>query len=194
VVTDRRGRILSIAGRPRRARGAVSMFASVHVLDPDLLDRLPEGASDSVRDLYIPLLAEGARLQGVHTRGAWYDFGRPVLYRDAQVRLLPGRGRDRVLVDGKARVAATARLRRSVVGGKARVAAFARVERSVLWDGAVVEAGATLSGAIVATGGVVRAGEVAEEVIVLPAAALPAGGDAGGRWERRGDMAWVELR
>jgi NDP-sugar pyrophosphorylase family protein len=194
VVSDRSGRILSIAGRPARARGAVTMFASVHVLDPALLDRLPEGASDSVLDLYIPLLAEGARLQGVRTRGAWYDFGRPSLYRDAQLRLLPGRGGDRVLVDAKARVAATARLRRSVVGSGARVAAGSRVERSVLWDGAAVEAGARVAGAIVATGGVVRAGERAEDVIVLPAAALDAGGEAGGRVERRGDMAWVELR
>jgi len=194
VVSDRSGRILSIAGRPRRARGAVTMFASVHVLDPALLDRLPEGASDSVLDLYIPLLAEGARLRGVRTRGAWYDFGRPSLYRDAQLRLLPGRGRDRVLVDAKARVAATARLRRSVVGSGARVAAGARVERSVLWEGAAVEAGARVAGAIVATGGVVRAAERAEDVIVLPAAALDGGGEAGGRVERRGDMAWVELR
>ncbi|HSD29796.1 MAG TPA: NDP-sugar synthase [Vicinamibacteria bacterium] len=194
VVTDRSGRILSIAGRPKRAPGPVAMFASAHVLDPALLERLPEGASDSVRDLYIPLLAEGAHLHGVRTEGAWYDFGRPALYRDAQLRLLPGRGRDRVLVDGRARLAATARLRRSVVGGKARVARGARVERSVLWDGAVVEAGARAKGSIVATGGVVRAGEAAEEVIVLPAAALDAGGEAGGRVERRGDMAWVELR
>ena len=193
VVSDRAGRILSIAGRPARARGAVTMFASVHVLDPALLDRLPEGASDSVLDLYVPLLAEGAHLHGVRTRGAWYDFGRPSLYRDAQLRLLPGRGRDRVLVDGKARVAASARLRRSVVGSGARVAAGARVERSVLWDGAVVEAGARVSGAIVATGAVVRAGERAEDVIVMPAASLDAGGGAGGRVERRGDMAWVEL-
>jgi mannose-1-phosphate guanylyltransferase len=170
------------------------MFASVHVLDPALLDRLPEGASDSVRDLYIPLLGAGAHLHGVRTRGAWYDFGRPALYRDAQLRLLPGRGPGRALVDGTARVAATARVRRSVVGGKARVAAGARVERSVLWDGAVVEPGARALGAIVATGGVVRAGEAAEEVVVLPAEALEAGGEAGGRVERRGDMAWVELR
>jgi NDP-sugar pyrophosphorylase family protein len=194
VVTDRAGRILSIAGRPRKASGRVAMFASVHLLDPRLFERLPEGPSDSVRDLYIPLLAEGAHLLGVHTRGAWYDFGRPALYRDAQLRLIPGPGRDRVLVDGKARVAATASLRRSVVGAGARVAAGARVERSVLWDGAVVEAGACVKGAIVATGGVVRAGEVAEEVIVLPAGALEAGGEAGGRGERRGDAAWVDLQ
>jgi len=170
------------------------MFASVHVLDPALLERLPEGASDSVLDLYIPLLAEGAQLRGVHTRGAWYDFGRPSLYRDAQLRLLPGRGRDRALVDGKARVAATARVRRSVVGSGARVGASARVERSVLWEGAVVEAGARVSGAIVSTGAAVRSGEEAEGVIVLPAESLEEKAEAGGRVERRGDMAWVELR
>jgi NDP-sugar pyrophosphorylase family protein len=194
VVSDRKGRILSIAGRPAAARGAVSMFASVHVLDPALLDRLPEGASDSVLDLYIPLLAEGAHLQGVPSRGAWYDFGRPRLYRDAQLRLLPGRGRDRVLVDGRAWVGSTARLRRSVVGAGARIAGGARVERSVLWDGTVVEAGARVSGSIVVTGGVVRSGEKAEGVIVLPVEALGKADGAGGCVERRGDMAWVELR
>jgi mannose-1-phosphate guanylyltransferase len=170
------------------------MYASAHVVDPALLERLPEGASDLVRDLYIPLLAEGEHLQGLRTRGAWYDFGRPSLYRDAQLRLLPGRGEGRVLLDPKARIGSTARLRRSVVGAGARVAAGARVESSVLWSGAVVEAGARAVRAIVATGGVVRAGESAEDVIVLEAAALDAGGDTGGRVERRGDMAWVELR
>jgi NDP-sugar pyrophosphorylase family protein len=192
VVSDRSGRILSIANRPRRARGAVSMFASVHVLDPALLDRLPEGPSDSVLDLYVPLLAEGAHLQGVRFRGAWYDFGRPSLYRDAQLRLLPGRGRDRALVDRTARVGGA--VRRSVIGARSRVAAGARVERSVLWDGAVVEAGARVRGAIVTTGGVVRSGEKAEDVAVLPAAALGGGDEAGGDVEWRGDMAWVELR
>lgn len=193
VVTDARGRILSVAGRPPGARGVVSMFASVHVLDPALLDRLPEGSSDSVQDLYMPLLAEGAHLQGVRMRGAWYDLGRPALYRDAQLRLLPGRGRDRVLVDRSARVGARVHLRRSVVGASARVGSDARVERSVLWEGAVVEAGARVTRSVVAAGGVVRGEERAEDVVVLPAAALEAGGESGGRLVRRGDMAWVEI-
>jgi ADP-glucose pyrophosphorylase len=66
------------------------------------------------------------------------------------------------------------------------------VARSVLWDGAVVEAGGRVEGAVVATGGVVRAGERARNAIVLPADALA--DEAGGRVERRGDMAWVELQ
>ena len=194
VVTDRRGRILSIGGRPRPARGTSSMFASVHVVDPALLDRLPAGASDSVQDLYVPLLAEGAHLLGVRTRGAWYDLGRPSLYRDAQLRLVPGKGRDRALVDPEARVAPGVRPRRSVIGAGARVGAGAGVERSVLWEGAVVEPGARLSGAIVATGGVVRTGEVARDVVVLPTAALRRDGTPGGPVELRRDMAWLKLR
>lgn len=193
VVTDRRGRILSVGGRPRPAHGTASMFASVHVVEPALLDRLPEGVSDSMRDLYVPLLAEGAHLLGVRTRGAWYDLGRPSLYRDAQLRLVPGRGRDRSLVDRGARVASGVRPRRAVIGAGARVGPGARVERSVLWDAAVVEPGARVSRAIVASGGVVRSGERAESVVVLPAAALGREADAGGQVQWREEMAWVEL-
>ena len=189
VVTDRRGRIRAIGGQPAPATGSVSLFAGIHALSPALLERLPPGVSDSVRELYLPLLAEGRPLAGVRLRGAWYDLGRPALYRDAQLRLLPG---GRSLVAASARVAKGARLERSVVGKAARVGA-ARVERSVLWDGAVVEAGARLSGAIVTTGGVVRGGERARRVTVLPAAALPDERSAGGRVERHGDMAWVEM-
>lgn len=64
----------------------------------------------------------------------------------------------------------------------------------MLWERSNVEAGARLSGSIVATGGVVRTGESAVDAIVFPAEALEAGGEAGGRVERRGDMAWVGLR
>jgi NDP-sugar pyrophosphorylase family protein len=191
VVTDRGGRILSIAGRPRLARGTVSMFASVHVLDPRLLERLPQGPSDSVRDLYVPLLAEGAYLAGVRCAGAWYDFGRPSLYRDAQLRMLRGRGRRQVLVGSGARIAPAAAVRRSVLGARTRVAKGARVERSVLWEGVAVEEGARVLRSIVTTGGVVRAGERAQDVIVMPLGALGSGAQTG--FERHGDMAWVRI-
>jgi len=190
VVTDRRGRILAIADRPAPAVGCSSMFASVHVVDPELLERLPGGASDSVRDLYLPLLAQGAHLHGLRLRGAWYDLGRPSLYRDAQLRLLPG---GRSLLDATARVSRGARLRRSVVGARARVLDGARVERSVLWEGSIVEPGARVVGSVLAEGAVVRGGERAERVVVLPAAALACGSDAGARLVRRGDMAWVDI-
>jgi len=188
VVTDRGGRILSIAGLPRPAKGVVSMFAGVHVIDPALLDRLPAGRSEIVPALYGPLLAEGGRLAGVRCRGAWYDLGRPSLYRDAQLRLLSGRGG--VVAARDARIAATAVARRSVIGARARVLTGARIEGSILWAGTVVDTGASVARSIVAAGGVVRAGERADNVIVLPAAAL---GRSPSRHVRRGDMAWVTI-
>jgi mannose-1-phosphate guanylyltransferase len=130
-VTARDGRILSIAGRPAPAAGRVSLFTGIHVLDPALLERLPPGPSDSVRDLYVPLLAEGARLQGLRVRGAWYDLGRPALYRDAQLALLRGHG---AWIDPSARVHPTARVARSVVGAGCVIGPGARVARSVLWE------------------------------------------------------------
>jgi NDP-sugar pyrophosphorylase family protein len=192
VVTDRSGRILSIAGKPEGAApGTASMFASVHVLEPRVLSRLPVGVSDSVRDLYQPLLAEGALLMGVRQKGAWYDFGRPSLYRDAQLRMLRSRG-GRGLVAGKgARIARGARVERSVLGASSRIAAGARVASSILWERAVVEAGARVSHAIVTEGGVVREGERASGVVVTPRAALARDAETG--FEERGDMAWVPI-
>ena len=194
VVTDRTGRVLSLAGLPRRARGTRSLFTGVHVLDPALLDWLPEGPSDSVRDLYAPMVAEGERVDGVRVHGAWHDFGRPSLYRDTQLRLLPGRGRHRVLLDPRAQVSRDARLRRSVVGAGARVDGEAVVERSVLWDRATVEAGARVEGAIVVSGGVVRPGENARGVAVIPRRGIKDLQEASEGVELRDRMAWVELK
>ncbi len=191
VVADRRGRILSIAGRPRPASGTTSMFTGIHVLDSRLLERLPEGASDSVQDLYVPMLAEGARLVGVRPAGAWYDFGRPSLYRDAQLGMLGRRGLRQVLVGSAARIASGARVARSVIGPRARVAASSRVERSVLWEGAVVERGAQVRGSILTAGAVVLDGERATNVIVLPSGTEGLEGRAD--IERHGDMAWVAI-
>jgi NDP-sugar pyrophosphorylase family protein len=190
VVTDRAGRVLSLAGQPWRARGTRSLFTGVHVLDPALLDRLPEGPSGSVRDLYVPMVAEGERVDGVRVRGAWYDLGRPTLYRDTQLRLLPGRGRDRVLLHPRAEVSAGARVRRAVVGAGARVAESAVVERSILWDGAIVEEGARVHGAIVVSGAVVRRDERARDVAVVPRRGLKGLEGVG---EARGEMVWVGL-
>lgn len=186
VVTDAKGRIRSVAGRPRRARGTVSMFTGVQVLDPALLDRLPPGVSD-ILDLYGPLVEDGETLQGVRVRGTWYDFGAPPLYLAAQLRLLARRG-EGSLIHPLARVHPRARVVRSVVGARARVEAGAVVERSVLWEDAAVKRDARVRGAIVTSSAAVGDGEKAEKVMVLAPGSVPPG--AG---ERRGDSIWVRM-
>jgi NDP-sugar pyrophosphorylase family protein len=170
VVTDRRGWIRSIAGLPRPARGTVSLFTGVHVLDPALLDRLPPGRTDVVRDLYGPLLAAGEGLRGIRVEGAWYDLGDPNVYRVAQVAMLGrgfrGRSRRAALVDPGARVARSARVVRSILGRGCRIEDGAVVKGSVLWGGARVGAGAAVVDSVLASGVQVGPGRTVRDRIV----------------------------
>jgi NDP-sugar pyrophosphorylase family protein len=175
VVMKRDGRIASLAGRPRPARGRPWLFTGVHVVQAELLDRLPRGPSDSVRDLYAPLIAEGARVEGFRARGSWYDFGAPPLYLAAQLEMrasVLGRKRTVPRVHASARVAPGARVGGSIVGAGCRIEEDATVADSVLWDGVVLEPGAVVRGCIVADRTRVPEGQRIEDAIVVPSGRL----------------------
>jgi len=170
VVMDRRGRIVSLAGLPRPARGRPWLFIGIHLLDPRLLDRLPAGPSDSVRHLYAPLVAEGERLVGVPLEGAWYDLGSPKLYLDAQLSLLAagfGGTREGRLIHPQARVDPGATVRRSVVGAGSVLGAGAVVEDSVLWDRVRVGPGARVRRCVITDGRRVPKGARLTDVMVV---------------------------
>lgn len=181
VVTDSRGWVRSLPDL-RRKPGVLSLFTGVHVLDPALLDRLRPGPSDSVRDLYAPLVQAGERILGVRLRGAWYDLGDPQAYRKSQIALLGSRfaGTGPSLVDSSARISREALVERSVVGAKAVVEDGASVVRSVLWDGAFVGQGARVIDSVVATRVEARR-EVREGVI---ATGVRAKRSSGARFQR----------
>jgi len=175
VVTGRDGFIRSIAGLPRPAPGRGALFTGVHVMDPALLDRLPPGPSDSVRDLYAPLLAEGGKLLGVRVQSAWYDFGSPSLYLDSQIAMLSrgfGGAPRGSLVHPEARVKDGARLRRCIVGRRCVVEAGAELSDCVLWEGVRVGAGARVRRSVLAMGARVAAHQVVEGRILIPSRRL----------------------
>ncbi len=171
VVTDRRGRIRSLAGKPRPARGRVSLFTGVQVLDPALLDRLAAGPSDNVRDLYAPLVNQ-ALLRGVRVAGAWYDFGAPAQYLDSQLQMLRRRRALR-LVHPDARLAKDASLTHAIVGSGCRVGSGARLLDCVLWENVEVGEGAFVGRCVVAEGVRIRPGERIEGLVVTRSGRRP---------------------
>jgi NDP-sugar pyrophosphorylase family protein len=175
VMTGPGGWVRSLAGLPRPTPGRAALFTGIHVLDPALLERLPSGPSDSVRDLYAPMLAEGERLLGLRVRGAWYDFGSPSLYLASQMSLLSrgfGRSPRGPLRHPTSRVHPRARLRRSVVGAGSVIDADAEVSGSVLWQRVKVGRGARVRSSILVDGVRVEKGEVVEGQVVIPARRL----------------------
>jgi NDP-sugar pyrophosphorylase family protein len=162
VITGPDGRVRSLAGLPRPARGTVSMFTGVHILDPALLDRLPPGPSDTVRHLYAPLIAEGRPPLGMRMQGPWYDLGSPSLYLASHQSLLASRfrgARRGSVIHPEARVDPRARVVRSVVGRGAVIAGGAEVRGSVLWDRVKVGRDAVVEDSILAAGVKVEDGE-----------------------------------
>jgi mannose-1-phosphate guanylyltransferase len=152
VVTSPDGRVLSLAGCPRRARGRVSLFTGVQVLDPSLIEMLPPGRSDIVPHLYAPAIERGDLILGVRVRGAWYDLGHPAAYRDSQLAMMvSGSGRERCS---------------SFVDPRAKVGDGVRLDRSVVWDGVRIGRGARITRSVVAAN--VGAGEVVRDEVVVP--------------------------
>lgn len=143
------------------ARLAPRMFAGIHVLEPALLDRLPQGVSDVIGDAYLPALMAGARIGSYTMRGYFAEHSTPDRYLAGNLDLLHDPARlpqapgPLTGVDPGAVVAADAQIRAPV-----RIAA-----------GAVVESGASVGPlAVVCGGGRVASGAELTRAVVWPGA------------------------
>jgi mannose-1-phosphate guanylyltransferase len=163
IELDENDRVTKILGAGPRA-GEPHMFTGVHVLSPEIIARLPQtGASDSVRDAYVPALREGGLIGGFRYDGYFAEHSTParylqgivaVLRDEAQLRFLPGptRGIDRdavvhasAIIHGDVRIARGATIAANaqigpdvVVGHDAHVAAGVTLQRTIVWPGARV--------------------------------------------------------
>jgi NDP-sugar pyrophosphorylase family protein len=171
VVTDARGRIRCFGGYPRPARGRAWHFTGVQLIEPRILDRLTPGYAETARDLYGPLLEEGALLLGVPLAGPWYDLSSPPLYLASQMELLEqgfGATRQGCCIDPSARIGSGARIRSAVIGARCVIGARAVVAESVLWKGVRVGARARVERSIATDRVRLRAGAALRSAIALP--------------------------
>jgi mannose-1-phosphate guanylyltransferase len=161
VDLDAEGRVRRFVEKPAPGEAPSRLInAGTYVLEPSVLDRIPEGRSVSIERETFPALASDQRLWALDDGGVyWTDTGTPEHYLQVQLDLLDGRRS--VLVDGvhaDAMLQPEATVRRSVVAAGAVVEAGAEVVESVLMTQARVGAGARVSGSIVGPGAVVEAG------------------------------------
>lgn len=187
VPTDDEGRVLAFVEKPPRDEAPTNLInAGTYVLEPSVLDRIPDGRKVSVERETFPAMAAAGTLYAWPGASYWLDTGTPEQYLQAQVDLLSGvRGTGVDGVDPSAKVSAEATVERSVLGSGSVVEAGATVLRSVLLPGAMVRSGCEvvdsvigegaeiLSGARVVGGTVVGDGEVVESGTSLDGARVP---------------------
>ena len=157
--------------------------AGTYVLEPDVLDLVPDGARCSIEREVFPALVAQRRLFGLQASAYWIDAGTPEAYLQAHLDMLDGlRGSFEPAVSDSARVDAGAMLKRSMVGAGATVAVGVRVVDSVVMAGARISAGASITRSIIGARAVIGEGcELSELSVVgfdedVPAGTVEAGG------------------
>ena len=172
VGIDGEERIVSFPGgafAPSETRRLV--WAGAHLLEPELLRDVRPGPSDSVVDLYRPLLETGGRLQALVSDVPWHDLGSPQRYLEALLGwAIPTEcaKADGSWFGGGAAVDATAVVRGSIVEVGASIAADAKLVESVVLGGARVGAGAHLERALLAPGVMLEPGSRVTGEMVTP--------------------------
>jgi mannose-1-phosphate guanylyltransferase len=157
VLTDTRGRVSAFVEKPPRGEAASDLInAGTYVLEPSVLDRIPQGRRVSVERETFPAMASDGSLYARADGCYWIDTGTPCEYIQAQLDLVDGvRGTPVEGIHPDARVAADAAVKRSVVGAGAVVSDGARVENAVLLPGVRVCPAAVIDGSVVGEGAVV---------------------------------------
>lgn len=174
VGIDRSGNVLSFRpGEPERGEVVRRhVFAGAHVFSPDLIARVGPGFADIVRDLYRPMLAEGAKIRAVVSTGPWHDMGTPQRFLDGVLEWAraswPERLWRRSWISPEASLGSGCRVRRSSIEAGARVGEGARVESSVLLPGARIGKGSVVREVIVGFGASIPPGAWVERRIVMP--------------------------
>lgn len=195
VPVDDQGRVAAFVEKPARGEVGPSLInAGTYVLEPSVLDCIPERRRTSIEREVFPGLAQSGSLYGFESPAYWTDTGTPLSYLQAQLDLVAGRrpgppapgarsaddgvwtlGTSQVegdvhapaLLGAGARICVGACVEGSVVGAGAVVAPGARVVDSVLLPGVVVAEGAAVSRSIVGRGGTVGRGAEVNNVSVL---------------------------
>ena len=145
VVCDPDGRVRAFVEKPP-AEEAPSRWinAGMYVLDPSVLDLIPEDRPASIERETFPALVQKGLLYSVANDGFWIDAGTPAAYLDVQIALAGG-----THIHPTAEIAPSARIANSVIMDHAAVAAGARVEDSVLLPYSTVDADADIKRAII---------------------------------------------
>lgn len=181
VVTSEDGRVRAFHEKPGRSDVYSEWInTGIYILEPEILERIPEGAPcDFGHDLFPALLREGAPLYGWAAEGYWCDVGDVGAYLRAHADAMDGkialpdlspRTEGAIIEEGAivempaliapgAHICAGARVGAySAIGAGCFVAPGADVKRSLLFDGARIEPRAQLRGCVVAANAVVGEG------------------------------------
>jgi mannose-1-phosphate guanylyltransferase len=153
IRVDNEMNILSV-GPGTNIKGALA-FTGIQVIDPEVLDTMPENKKYSIIACYRKLIDLKKPLRGYLATGhSWADIGTIPDYMRSNFKLLPPQ---RMAIAQDCHIDPDATLKEwAVIGKGSSIEKGAFVRRSVLWSDVVVREGVKVVDSIVTTGVIVQ--------------------------------------
>ncbi len=165
VATDEAGRVTAFIEKPPPGEAPSNLInAGTYVLEPEVLDRIPEGRAVSIERETFPALVAGGALYALASDAEWVDAGTALTYLNANLSLAH---REHHWVHHQADIDPRACVTGSIIAAGARIAEGACVERTLVMTGARVGRRAVIRDSIIGAGAVVGDGATIEALSIL---------------------------
>ncbi|MBI4445134.1 MAG: NTP transferase domain-containing protein [Acidobacteria bacterium] len=166
VFADAESRIVKFGNPPRGGEFQAFTFTGVHVISRSLLDHIPPGPSDIVRDVYLKLLATG-RIRTFVSSAYWCECSTPARYLTKSLEVLCRKGLKQLMAGGEFRDAMT----QVIAGSGLKAAEGCHLENCVLWEGIELGKCAQIRNAVLSDGVRIPPYSKLSNAIVTPALA-----------------------
>jgi NDP-sugar pyrophosphorylase family protein len=139
------------------------VFTGVHILDPKVLDLIPDQPYETVRDLYPRLMESGKPVVGYISDGFWCETSTPQRYLEKSIEVLTRRG-----LQGLDFSETGASIDQSVVGFRTRLGEGCGIIRSVIWDQVSLARDTRVENSVVVDGVEIAASTLIRNCVVTP--------------------------
>ena len=162
---DEYSRIREFVEKPRMADAPSRLVnAGAYLLEPQAVDRIPEGRRVIIEREVFPALASEGRLFGYVHSGTWFDIGNISDFRNANFALLEKKTEDKsegkiaqsakltspVLIGEHAIVEEGTKLGpRTIIGRRAQIHRNASVAETIVFDDAEIGSDCSIEGAVI---------------------------------------------
>ncbi len=166
VRTDDTGQVEEFIEKPPVGKSPSNHInAGTYVINPSVVDRIPENRSVSIERETFPEMVEAGTLYAMRSDTYWLDTGTPGQFLEANLDVLQGRRKNKPTLP-IATVHPTAQIEESVIGTGSHIDAEVMIERSVLFNDCHISRGATIVNSVLSDEVYVGAGARLEACVI----------------------------
>lgn len=161
-------------------KGSPYIFTGIHFIEPEVFKFIPEGPSDTIRDVYPKMMEKGLAVRGFVSRKYWCEASTPALYLQKSFEVLarqePAKGAKET--------------ERAIMGKGVEIGGGTLLEDCIIWDDVSVGENSSLVGVIISSGSRLASETHLRNAIVSPVRDHLNPEVKGRAWQKNESLIW----